>query len=40
MQIDGKEYDQIIITGSDGEVVAVISDTEVIEKSGYKVALD
>lgn len=40
MQIDGKEYDQIIITGPDGEVVAVISDTAVIEKCGYEVTLN
>ena len=40
MTINGIEYDQIIVTGKNGEVLAVISDKEIIEKDGYKVALD
>ena len=38
--INGIEYDQIIVTEKNGEVLAVISDKEIIEKDGYKVALD
>lgn len=32
MTIGDKEYKEIVVTTSDGEVVAVISDTEIIEK--------
>lgn len=52
MEIDGKQYEHIVITKADTdpdarlvtaddkkEVIAVISDDEVIEKKGYEVKL-
>lgn len=39
MKIGNTEYAEIIITASDGTVLAVISDTEIIEKDGVAVAL-
>lgn len=39
MNIFGKEYEDIIITAEDGEVLAVISDDEIIEKKDVKVIL-
>lgn len=35
-----KNIDQLIITDKNGEVIAVISDKEIIEKNGYKVTVD
>lgn len=32
MNISGKEYEEVIITAEDGEVLAVVSDSEIIEK--------
>lgn len=39
MIIAGKDYDHITITGKDNEVLAVISDTEIVEKDGVHVLL-
>ena len=39
MIIGGKEVEQIIITTTDGEVLAVISNAEIIEKRGIRVSL-
>ena len=39
MKIGQKSCDQIIIIRSDGEVVAVVSDNEIIERNGYKVTI-
>ena len=39
MNISGKEYEDIIITAEDGEVLAVISDDEIVEKQCVKVIL-
>jgi len=39
MIIGQKDCDQIIVTGIDDEVVAVVSDSEIIEHEGYKVQL-
>ena len=35
-----KNVGQIIVTDKNGEIIAVISDKEIIEKEGYKVAID
>ena len=40
MIISGHKCDQIVISSDDGEVLAVISDNEIIEKNGCKVTLD
>lgn len=40
MTIGGNEYEEIIITAQNGEVLAVISDKEIIEKDGVTVALE
>lgn len=40
MLIGGKFCTEIIITAQDGEVLAVISDKEIIEKDGVTVALE
>lgn len=40
MYISNKNVSQIIVTDKTGEVIAVISDEEVIEKDGYKVTVD
>lgn len=40
MTIGGKEYSEIIITGKDGEVLAVISDTEIIESEDVAVVMN
>lgn len=40
MTINGTEYDQIVVIDRNGEVFVVISDKEIIEKNGYKVAFD
>ena len=40
MTIAGKEFTEIIITAQNGEVLAVISDKEIIEKDGVTVALE
>ena len=37
--VSGREIEQIIITGEGSEVLAVISDSEIIEKEGIAVAL-
>lgn len=39
MRIANNEYSEIVVTGEDGEVLAVISDSEIIEKDGVAVAL-
>lgn len=38
MIIAGKEYSSIAISGKDSEVLAVVSDTEIIEKDGIHVS--
>lgn len=40
MIIGDENYAEIIITAKDGEVLAVISDTEIIKKSGVTVVLN
>jgi len=40
MKIGDKEYEQIIVTDKKGHVLAVISDTEVIESDDANVILD
>ncbi len=40
MIIGKKEYEQIVITNESGEVLAVISDLEIIELDGCKVTLN
>ena len=40
MIIGGKEYSEIVITGKDNEVLAVISDNEIIEKDGVDVVFN
>ena len=40
MRINNVEINQIIVTNSENEVLAVISDDEIIEHDGYKVILD
>ena len=40
MRIDGKDVEQIIVTTATGEVLAVISDTEIIENYDAKVFVD
>ena len=39
MNISGKGYEEVIITAEDGEVLAVVSDSEIIEKKDVKVIL-
>ncbi len=39
MRIGNKEYAEIIITTKEGEILVVISDTEIIEKDGVAVVL-
>lgn len=40
MQIGENKYDSIIITDSDGGVIAVVDDKEIITHDGYKVVLE
>lgn len=40
MIIGNEYYESIIITDSEGGVLAIISDEEIIEHEGYKVILD
>jgi len=40
VEISKKEIESIIVTNSDNEVIAVITDDEIIEKEGYKVILE
>lgn len=40
MIINGNKIKEIIVSGKDDEVLAVISDTEIIEKDGVSVALN
>lgn len=37
MTISGKVVEEIVVTGADGEVLAVISDGEIVEKEGISV---
>lgn len=39
MRIGTKEMKEIIITAKDGEVLAIISDTEIVEKNSVAVVL-
>jgi hypothetical protein len=40
LKINSKNFDSIIITTANDEVIAIISDSEVVEKDGYKVILE
>lgn len=40
MEIGEKEYSQIVITDNQDEILAIISDKEIIERDGCKVRLD
>ena len=39
MKLGDKELSEIVVTTDSSEVVAIISDDEVVEKEGYKVML-
>ncbi|MDF1495190.1 hypothetical protein [Caproiciproducens sp. CPB-2] len=39
MKIGEKDCDQVVVTSDSGEVIAVVSDKEIIEHDGYKVKL-
>lgn len=39
MVIGGKEYRQIIVTDSEGSVIAVVTDDSAVEHTGYTVIL-
>lgn len=39
MTVGNKTYTEIIVTASDGEILAVISDTEIIEKNDVAVIM-
>lgn len=40
MQIGEKVYEQIVLTDESGCVLAIISDTEIIEKDGCRIELN
>lgn len=40
LKIGSKDVEQIIVIGKDDEVMAVISDSEIIQHQNYKVILD
>mgnify|MGYP000946986124 CR=1 FL=1 len=40
MEVGDKELESIIITNSDSEVIAIITDKEIVEYEGYKVILE
>ncbi|WP_267873084.1 hypothetical protein [Massiliimalia timonensis] len=40
MKLSEKDVSQIVITDDNDEVLAVISDDEIIEKNGYKVVIE
>ena len=40
MTIAGKEYDGIIITTKDDEVIALVSDDKIVESDNVKIILD
>ena len=40
MKLSEKYVSQIVITDDNDEVLAVISDDEIIEKNGYKVVIE
>ncbi|WFA10345.1 hypothetical protein [Tissierella sp. Yu-01] len=40
MKIGVENYESIIITDSEGGVLAIVSDKEIIEHEGYKVILE
>lgn len=40
MTIGERECTQIIVTDDSGDVVAVVSDGQIVEKEGYRVTLD
>ena len=40
MNLAGKETNQIVVTDDNDEVLAVISDDEIIEKNGYTVVVE
>lgn len=40
MVIGKQDYESIIITDSDGGVIAIINDEEIVEHEGYKVILE
>jgi len=40
MKINDKEIQKIVVTGKDGEVLVVITDTEIVEHKGIKVVID
>ena len=40
MTISGKEYDSIIVTTKDNEVIALVSDDEIVESNNVKIILD
>ena len=40
MQIGGREVEQIIVADDTGEVLAVISDGEIVEKKGVHATID
>ena len=40
MEIGSKDVEQIIVATAAGEVLAVVSDREIVEKTGIRVSLD
>lgn len=40
MKLNGREVDQIVVTNKKGEVLAVISDSEIIEEENVSVIVD
>jgi hypothetical protein len=40
MQIGKQDYKSIIITDSEGGVIAIVTDDEIVEHDGYKVILE
>lgn len=39
MIIGGKEYRQVVVTDSEGKVIAVITDDKAVEHDGYRIVL-
>lgn len=40
MIINNKEYESITIVGPDNEVLAIVSDTDIVGRNGYNILLE
>ena len=40
MVINNKEYESITIVGTDNEVLAIVSDTDIVSRNGYNILLE